>query len=64
MFRNQQTALAFVLLFAAYPFGSKAADLFGDSGGITYWQGPYAGVHLGGGLGDAGSLTKIGRAHV
>lgn len=60
MFRNQQIALAFILLATAYPAGSKAADLFGNSVGVTYWQGAYAGVHLGGGLGSAGSLTTGG----
>lgn len=60
MFRNQQIALTFLLLAAAFPNGSKAADLFGNSVGVTYWQGAYAGVHLGGGLGSAGSLTTGG----
>ena len=60
MFRNHQIALVSVILLTASADVSKAADLFGNSSGVTYWQGAYVGLHLGGGLGSAGSLTTGG----
>ena len=60
MFRNHQIALVSVILLTASADVSKAADLFGNSSGVTYWQGAYVGLYLGGGLGSAGSLTTGG----
>ena len=57
--KNRFAVISFVFLGIA-PVTAYSADLFGDSVGVTYWQGPYAGVHLGGGLGSAGSLTTGG----
>lgn len=57
---KRSISLISVAFLGFFPAVASAADLFGDSVGITYWQGPYAGIHLGGGLGEAGSLTTGG----
>ncbi|MFM8701949.1 MAG: outer membrane protein [Hyphomicrobiales bacterium] len=53
-------ALISSVLLGILPVNTSAADLFGDNTGVTYWQGAYAGLHLGGGLGSAGGLTTGG----
>lgn len=58
--RTHRLAAISCILVGIVPFTANSADLFSDSVGVTYWEGAYAGVHLGGGLGTAGSLTTGG----